>query len=260
MRLWSRRATASPGRCRALGGLGGHFGARPCKESPRAAVFAALAATLRALPGRIAKSLALHAMLWAAALCALAVAAYSVSPGAGGWRGVMLLIGGAALVPVATLIGLVCGAVFGVTLPLRRASRDVEAALREVLAPVLSNATASVFAGRPSMTVDEFDRALDRRLGESLDAPADGGRGRVLLRHGASLARARVARELARRAERVGGMVDPGMAAAVASDALVDAAAGALTMRVRLVQWAAMAVAGLLAVALAAMVMRAASA
>jgi hypothetical protein len=227
--------------------------------SPRAAVFAALAATLRALPGRIGRSLALHAMLWAAVLGALAVAAYSVSPGAEGWRGTVLIIGGAALVPVAALIGLVCGAVFGVTAPLLAAARDVQAALRAVLAPVLSNATASVFAGRPSMSVEEFDRTLDRRLDESLDAPAaDGGRGRVLLRHGASLARARISRELARRAAR--GMVDPGMAAAVARDAIVDAAAGALTMRVRLVQWAALAVAGLLGLALAAMVLRAASA
>jgi hypothetical protein len=226
--------------------------------SPRAAVFAALAATLRALPGRIGRSLALHAMLWAAALCALAVAAYSVSPGAEGWRGTVLLIGGAALVPVATLIGLVCGAVFGVTVPLLRAARDVQAALRAVLAPVLSNATASVFAGRPSMSVEEFDRTLDRRLGESLDPPAAGGRGRLLVRHGASLARARISRALAHRAR--GGRVDPGMAAAVARDAIVDAAAGALTLRVRLVQWAAVAVAGLLALALATMLLRAASA
>jgi hypothetical protein len=234
----------------------------PALPSPRAAVFAALAATLRALPGRIGKSLALHAMLWAAVLCALAVAAYSVSPGAAGWRGTVLLIGGAALVPVATLVGLLCGAVFGVTSPLLRAAGDVHAALRAVLAPVLSNAAASVFAGRPSMTVEEFDRALDRRIGESLDAPAaDGGRGRVLLRHGASLARARVSREVARRAQRAGtGMVDAGMAAAVAGDAIVDAAAGALTMRVRLVQWVAAGVAGLLALALASMVVRAASA
>ena len=234
----------------------------PAPLSPRAAVFATLAATLRALPGRIGKSLALHALLWAAALFALAVAAYGMSPGGEGWRGTALLIGGAVLVPVAALIGLVCGAVFGVTSPLLRAAGDVEAALRAVLAPVLSNATASVFAGRPSMTVDEFDRTLDRRIGESLHAPAaDGGGGRVLLRHGAALARARVSRELGRRAQRAGtGMVDAGMAAAVARDAIVDAAASALTMRVRLVQWTAIGVAGLLALALASMIVRAASA
>jgi hypothetical protein len=234
----------------------------PAPLSPRAAVFAALAATLRTLPRRIAKSLALHAMLWAAVLSGLAVAAYGLSPGGEGWRGAVLLIGGAVLVPVAALIGLVCGALFGVTAPLLGAARDVEAALRAVLAPVLSNATASVFAGRASMTIDEFDRTLDRRIGESLDAPAAaGGRGRVLLRHGAALARARVSRELGRRAQRAGtGMVDAGMAAAVARDAIVDAAAAALTMRVRLVQWLAIGVAGLLALALASMIVRAAAA
>ena len=234
----------------------------PALPSPRAAVFAALAATLRALPGRIVRSLALHAALWGAVLFILAVLAYRASPGAEGWRGTVLLIGGVALVPVATLIGLVCGAVFGVTSPLLRAARDVQAALRAVLAPVLSNATVSVFGGRPSLSVEEFDRALDRRIGEVLATPAaDGGRGRLLLRHGTSLARARVSRELALRARRAGGgMVDPRMAAAVARDTVVDAAAGALTVRVRLVQWAAVAVAGLLALALAAMVMRAPSA
>ncbi len=232
----------------------------PPPLSPRAAVFAALAATLRALPGRIGRSLVLHAVLWAAALGALAVAAYSASPGAEGWRGTVLTVGGAALVPLAALIGLVCGAVFGVTSPLLRAAHDVQAAWRAVLAPVLSNATASVFSGRASMTVEEFDRALDRRLGESLDATAaDGGRGRILVRHGAALARARVSRELLRRARGGTGMVDPGMAAAVARDAIVDAAAGALTMRVRLVQWVAAGVAGLLAVAQASMILRAAS-
>ncbi|HUF93853.1 MAG TPA: hypothetical protein VMR23_15875 [Candidatus Limnocylindria bacterium] len=235
--------------------------APPAPLSPRAAVFATLAATLRALPGRIAKSLALHAALWGAVLCALALVAYRLSPGGEGWCGTLVLVAGAALVPVATLVGLVCGAVFGVTSPLLRAARDVQAALRAVLAPVLSNATASVFGGRASMSVEEFDRALDERIAETLDAPAAaGGGGRVLLRHGASLARARISRELARRAQRAGGRVEPGMAAAVAGDAILDAAAGALTMRVRLVQWVAAGVAALLGLALASIVLRAASA
>ena len=115
------------------------------------------------------------------------------------------------------------------------------------------------------MSVEELDRVLERRIGEILAlnaAPTPGaGRGRGILRHAANLARARIIGEVARRARVAGGrMVDPAMVAAVATGTIVDVAAGALTARVRLVHWIAVGVALILALALAAIVMRGASA
>lgn len=183
-------------------------------------------------------------MIWALGFVGSAVIIYRLWIAVPGTHAALKVLGGATIFPLYGLVGLGSGLIFGATLALSRSLHGLEGAVQQILGPLLANAAAAMFRGRESVSVDEFNEAVDRlvrQLSQGSGRSGPSGRrplGRFALGAAARLVRMTLVRQFLKTVEETGSSrVTPQAVERFATGKLTAAALGGLRGRIQIFRW-----------------------